>query len=82
MARAHFEAVLADIAGKLHVDRDELRWAVKERLKALKKIQFSTTEMTDLDLEHVADQLHVWLHAFEENPPDLRPNLNLDKIIT
>ena len=76
-ARPHYEAIIGDIAKHYGWTQRDLREEIKGIMMDLKVIKFSTTELSDEQLEKFADRLHVFYHEQTENlPPELRSSLN------
>lgn len=74
-ARRHFEAVIASIARMYGVDSIEVREAVKEALIDQKRMQLSTTELTEEELKSIAHQLTIYVIREDETLPTLKYSL-------
>lgn len=74
-ARKHFEVVIASIARMYGIDKPEVRGAVKDTLIAQKRIQLSTTELTEEELKSIAHQLTIYVIREDEPLPNLKYSL-------
>jgi len=79
--RKHLEAVRVDLANRLQIDPMQLRDDIKRVLIDAKIIAFSTTELSDEQLEAYANKLHTYVFHFDENPPEDRRPFDLKALL-